>query len=246
MVLNVYDGSKATPQRHRKHRKPHDLRRPKLSEVRISLPFSCPFTAPRCGKRWQRWAQSWRWRNRRHGSAPLAIISGPMTRYTVATLLLVTTFLAMVAAEQAPTAPASAPPVVVPASSDEATVTVHLTDVDALTPQDITAGPLASALKPNYHVVAEFRKIDVAGEPKNWTVTLVIGNLIPFGESTVPLLVRGQLRQTLRFQKPGLVARAPVDDRISSQGRAAAVRRSGESHLVCLFASSGTLALQRC
>ena len=122
--------------------------------------------------------------------------------------LLVTTFLAMVAAEQAPTAPASAPPVVVPASSDEATVTVHLTDVDALTPQDITAGPLASALKPNYHVVAEFRKIDVAGEPKNWTVTLVIGNLIPFGESTVPLLVRGQLRQTLRFQKPGLVATA--------------------------------------
>lgn len=132
-------------------------------------------------------------------------------RFSVATLLLVTMVLARVEAQSPAPGVSTASVVIVPASSDEATVTVHLTGVDALTPRDLAPGPFAGALKPTPHVVPEFRKIDVSGEPNNWTATLVVGNLIAFGESTVPLLVRGEPVHTLRFQKPGLVARAPVE-----------------------------------
>ena len=106
--------------------------------------------------------------------------------------------------------PAAAPVEIVPASSDEAAVSFRITDLDALTARDITLGALTSTANPNHHIVPVLRKADVAGAAKDWTVSLVVGNLIPFGESTVPVLIRGEAKRTLRFQKPGLIARAPA------------------------------------
>jgi hypothetical protein len=132
-----------------------------------------------------------------------------MIRHLVAPVLLVVTLFEVVEARQNP--PVVTPTVPVAANSDEATVTVQLTNGDALTPQDLAPGLLATALKPGQLIVPVFRKVDLAGAPTKWSATLVVGNLIPFGEITVPLLVRGQPTHNLRFHKAGLIARAPVD-----------------------------------
>jgi len=106
------------------------------------------------------------------------------------------------------------------AAADEATATFRLTETDALLAEDITLGPLVSTAKPAFQIVPDRRKVEIAevtsartvenaGAAREWIVSILVGHLIPFGESTVPVLVRGETRQTLRFQKPGLIARAP-------------------------------------
>jgi hypothetical protein len=51
----------------------------------------------------------------------------------------------------------------------------------------------------------------ITGSNKDWDVAITVGNLIPFGESTVPLLLKRQPNQTLHFQKAGLVAKPAAE-----------------------------------
>ena len=85
--------------------------------------------------------------------------------------------------------------VVMPASADELTATFRLTDTGALVPEDITLGPLVSAAKPDYQIVPDRRKVELTEAPKadkaenpgaakDWIVSILVGHLIPFGEST--------------------------------------------------------------
>ena len=143
------------------------------------------------------------------------------TRYGIAASLLpIIAFAVSLDAQSTTTRPVPVTVVVMPADTDEATATFRLTDTDALLAEEITLGPLVSAARPDFQVVPDRRKVELteaanatkvenAGAARDWTVSIVVGHLIPFGESTVPVLVRGETRQTLRFQKPGLIARAP-------------------------------------
>jgi hypothetical protein len=130
-------------------------------------------------------------------------------------------FALTLSAQGSTTQPIPVTVVVMPAAADEAAATFHLTDTDALVPEDIMLGPLVSAAKPDYQIVPDRRKVEVTqtsrpgkventGGAKDWIVSILVGHIIPFGESTVPVLVRGETKQTLRFQKPGLIARAPA------------------------------------
>jgi hypothetical protein len=100
---------------------------------------------------------------------------------------------------------------VVPADSDEGAAVVHLTDVDELKEEDISLGALVNKEKSDQYVVPELRKKTVTGQKRDWYVALTVGNLILFGENSVPLLVKGVPKETVRFQKTGLSARAPSD-----------------------------------
>lgn len=103
------------------------------------------------------------------------------------------------------------PAVIVPASSDQAATVVHFSGVDQPSAQDIALGALANDQKPNQHIIPTLTVGGITGSNKDWDVTITVGNLIPFGESTVPLLLKGQPNQTLHFQKAGLVAKPAAE-----------------------------------
>ena len=86
-----------------------------------------------------------------------------MIRPVVVLILLVVVLFEVLEGQQNPPVVSAIVPVA--ATSDEATVTVQLTNGETLTPQDLAAGPLANALKPSPLIVPIFRKIDVTGEP---------------------------------------------------------------------------------
>jgi hypothetical protein len=133
-----------------------------------------------------------------------------MERLTTSRALLLSVCLAAAGlAQEADTT--AKPAAIVPASSGEVTTVVHFSGVDRPAAQDITLGALANDQKPNLHIIPKLTVGAITGSGKDWDVTLTVGNLIPFGESTVPVLLKRQPNQTLRFQKTGLVAKPPAD-----------------------------------
>src|SRR5262249_41540458 len=103
------------------------------------------------------------------------------------------------------------PAVLVPASSDKAVVTVHLTSADKPDAMAIEAGALVNAGNPDLKIVPRVTVTAVSGKDKDWDLTIAVDQLIPFGDSTVPLLYRGEQKQTLCFVKAGLVAKPATE-----------------------------------
>jgi len=107
------------------------------------------------------------------------------------------------------------PIVVVPATSDEVTTKVSLRGLEEA-PQstDIEAGLLSSAQRPSLLVhpsVTVLSASAVPGKPGEFLTELRIQGLVAFGESSTPLLSKGRQIDSLRFSRPGLVAK-PVGD----------------------------------
>lgn len=134
-----------------------------------------------------------------------------MRRHTFAASLIAVITCGMAATGQETTTPPALPAVVIPVSTDEAKVPAfRMTDVDALTPDDLSLGPLTNASQPTHYFTPELRSRDISGGPKAWSVSIVVGNVIPFGRSTIPLLIRGEPKRIIQIDKPGLIARAPI------------------------------------
>jgi hypothetical protein len=103
------------------------------------------------------------------------------------------------------------PAVIVPASSDRATTVVHFSGIAQLAAADIALGALSNDQKPNERIVPSLTVGPITGSGNEWDATITVGDLIPFGETTVPLLWKRQPNQTLRFYKAGLIAKPPAD-----------------------------------
>jgi hypothetical protein len=123
------------------------------------------------------------------------------------------------------------PSIPIKATSEQGFVVVHFSGLTAdLTEQDIALGALSNDQKPNQHIVPTYSIGGCPKDPKDkppdmpqdwpctisrkgsdWDVPLAINNLIPFGESTVPILLKRQPNTTARFQKAGLSAKPPAE-----------------------------------
>lgn len=102
------------------------------------------------------------------------------------------------------------PVFVVSAISDEATVRVLLRGLDALPgPSDIEAGLLTSTQQPNIVLrpLVELLPGTAVLTKTGVYADLRIHGLVVFGESSMPLLFKGKQVESLRFSKPGLVAK---------------------------------------
>src|SRR5215471_5095097 len=106
---------------------------------------------------------------------------------------------------------AARPAVIVPASSDRATTVVHFSGVTQVAAGDIALGALSNDQKPNERIVPSLTVGPITGSGSEWDATITVGDLIPFGETTVPLLLKRQPYQTLRFYKAGLIAKPPAE-----------------------------------
>lgn len=122
------------------------------------------------------------------------------------------------------------PSIPIKASSEQGFVVVHFSGLAAFAEQDIALGALSNDQKPNQHIVPTYSiggcpkdpkdkppdmpldwPCTISGKGSDWDVPLVINNLIPFGESTVPILLKRQPNTTVRFQKAGLSAKSPAE-----------------------------------
>ncbi len=116
------------------------------------------------------------------------------------------------------------PAVVIPATSDEAIISIVLRDLDAApTADDLTAGLLVNTLQPGLvtRPTVALLKPDIppsaattasAVAIRDFPVRLAIRGLFPFGDSTVPILYRGRQVESLRFSKPGLILKSAGDE----------------------------------
>jgi hypothetical protein len=132
-------------------------------------------------------------------------------------VLVLTAFFALPTLPQE-TDTTAKPAILVPASSDEVTTVVHFSGVDKPRFEDIALGALVNDQKPNQHIIPKLTnpaptdpKLKIDRTKKDWDVPITVGNLIPFGESTVPLLLNRQPNQTLHFYKAGLVAKPTAE-----------------------------------
>ena len=150
-------------------------------------------------------------------------------RFATNYVILIVWFLSSTTYSQDPDTTAK-PSIPIKASSEQAFVVVHFSGLTALTEQDIALGALSNDQKPNQHIVPAYRiggcpkdpkdkppdmpldwPCTISGKESDWDVPLVIDSLIPFGESTVPILLKRQPNTTVRFQKAGLSARHPSE-----------------------------------
>lgn len=101
--------------------------------------------------------------------------------------------------------------IVLPATSEEASVPVLLRGVDEKPVQsDFALGLLKSSQQPGLLVQPSFELISATptAAKGDYIVVLKVHDLVAFGDTTVPLHHRGRLVQLLHFSKPGLVAKA--------------------------------------
>jgi len=115
------------------------------------------------------------------------------------------------------------PAIPIKASSEQGFVVVHFSSLTAApTAKDIALGGLSNDLTPNQHIVPRYTigcpsdkppdsPCEISGKDSDWDVPLVISNLIPFGETSVPILFKRQPNTTVRFQKAGLSAKPPAE-----------------------------------
>lgn len=109
------------------------------------------------------------------------------------------------------TEPADAPPVIVPATLDTAEATIRLRGIEKPEQKDLAAGLLENEFVKERHIVPKVTLIESAGQDKDWDVKVKLDQLIPFGESKVALLYKGEKKATLRFYKAGLVIAVPAE-----------------------------------
>ena len=107
----------------------------------------------------------------------------------------------------------SIPSAVISAISAEADVTVRLTGLARQpAPAEITLGPLANTQKPDRQIIPALTVGPITQVNNDWDVTLKISNLIPFGDSTIPVLLNGRPVQTMLIRKVGLIPKPPIGD----------------------------------
>jgi hypothetical protein len=96
--------------------------------------------------------------------------------------------------------------VIVPATEDLAQIRVHLSGLDAQPEAgDLELGVLTNPQYPNHRIEPSLELApSPSGSGKDWDVTLSIGGLTLFGDSSAPLLYKGRPVETLRFYKAGL------------------------------------------
>jgi len=118
--------------------------------------------------------------------------------------------------ESKPAGPATAgpgrPPIVIPASTDNAVVRLQLTLEAEPVAGDLEAGLLNNDQYPNQRIIPKVElQSKPVGKANTWEVVLKISGLIAFGDSTAPLLYKGKQVETLRFHKTGLIVKPPPD-----------------------------------
>lgn len=114
------------------------------------------------------------------------------------------------------------PSAVISAASAEADVVVRLTGLAKQpTPAEITLGLLANPQKPDRQILPTLTVGAVTAVNNDWDVALKISNLIPFGDSTIPVLLNGKPTQTILVRKVGLIPKPPIGDafEVSQGGR---------------------------
>jgi len=114
-------------------------------------------------------------------------------------------------------ATASAPPtqtVIVPATADQATATVHLSGIDKPAMNDVQLSVPSS----DEHIVPIVTITSVTGAVKDWDVALNASQLASFGETIATLLYKGLPKQIVRFSKPGLVVKTPEGGFAAKEG----------------------------
>jgi hypothetical protein len=109
-------------------------------------------------------------------------------------------------------APPPVPAVIIPATSDQATATVHLSGIDQPQAQDlqVTVPPSDDRVAPTVTITG------VTGAAKDWDVALKAEQLTSFGETLATLSYKGQPERIVRFLKPGLVVKTP-DGRLTAK-----------------------------
>jgi hypothetical protein len=127
----------------------------------------------------------------------------------------------------------SQPVIVLPATTDEAQVTIVLHGMDAgAKTSDIVAGDVVSTTQPGIVVHPDLTFDDeLQSRDSGYLAKLHVKNLIAFGESNVPLLYKGRQIELLRFSKPGLVAKPA--------GETGFVAREGDNWPIVLENLSG-------
>lgn len=105
------------------------------------------------------------------------------------------------------------PSAVISAASAEADVVVRLTGLaKAPAAAEISLGPLANAQKPDRQIIPTVTAGTITQVNNDWDVALKISNLLPFGDSTIPVLVNGKAVQTLLIRKVGLIPKPAIGD----------------------------------
>ena len=112
-----------------------------------------------------------------------------------------------------PTAGQGRPPIIISATENEITTRISLS-LDAEPEKgDLELGLLTCDQHPDHRIVPTVTQVAATEDKaaKLWQVTLKISGLIPFGDSSAPLLNKGRQIETLRFHRSGLIVRAPID-----------------------------------
>jgi hypothetical protein len=106
------------------------------------------------------------------------------------------------------------PAILIPADTDEVTTTILLRGLDAKPESgELEAGLLISAQEPSLLIRPTVALIGTSiAQGKDFLTTIKVTGLSPFGDTSAPLLYKGKQVETLRFSKPGLLAKPPVGD----------------------------------
>jgi hypothetical protein len=113
----------------------------------------------------------------------------------------------------APTAGQGRPPIIISATQNEITTRIPLALDAEPAKGDLELGLLTCDQHPDHRIVPTLTQVAATEDKaaKIWHVTLKISGLIPFGDSSAPLLNKGRQIETLRFHRSGLIVRAPID-----------------------------------
>jgi len=113
----------------------------------------------------------------------------------------------------APTAGQGRPPIIISATEKEITIRIPLSLDAEPANGDLELGLLTCDQHPDHRIVPTVTQVAATEDKaaKIWQVTLKISGLIPFGDSSAPLLNKGRQIETLRFHRSGLIVRAPID-----------------------------------
>lgn len=129
------------------------------------------------------------------------------------------------------------PAILIPADSAEVTTRILLRGLDSTPVEgDLDTGLLVSTQRPDFLVRPHLTLLGAPaqGRTGEFLTPLKIEGLVAFGESTVPLLYKGRQVESLRFSKPGLVAKPPTGD--------AFVMYEGQSSLLIVLENPSTFA----
>ena len=117
----------------------------------------------------------------------------------------------------------SEPAILVAADREDATAKVLLQGLEAAPAEgDLEVGMLTSVQQPNVLIRPTVTFISTTASDKtdktpDFLTKLTFHGLVPFGDSSAPLLYKGRQVKVLHFSKPGLIARPSTGDAIVAQ-----------------------------